>query len=1148
MMKSSVYRYICVLMAILLSVSCSIAPEMEERVELSPKERALQVPEGFTVTSLSEKGEIKVGWEAVENATHYEVEYESAVDYLSGKEMKKYITASNSFVLSSFGGGEDKRFVFRVRAMKKSDTGLIQSPFTEMAEGAVVDDYSVSLYFRDQKLFFSISYSNNVSIFNEGKEIVKAEVLIYEGDYSSSAIPEDALPIVSGEREVGSSETLVLTYVLMVEGKEIKRNVVSLLTDVDFVPKGITEISALSNEKDGIPISWTSPGINKGVEEVEILFALERKEKGEDQWTRIGNGEDKYFLPPSSTDLYAPFSISYFDTFVESGKEYQYRVVTYYRMDNNSLLQSEDNMHSDLAYMADEKVESVLFTLGEETIEEDGSLSLPVSLSWSVKHSLPSTSFFRVRRVFLDTSATSESSLDRVWDLNGDTFTLSDVIVLSSEEKKDPRTVMYYVSIVSEEEEGERVRALDKDGKDSIMTEGDAVVPIIKEGSLKATTDLNGMVIISWEMEESFPEDFQKEKVYFTVYRESENGYLSISQPISYSETSFVDRSAASGSYMVKPSYLQSDTSSPDYIYVRNYPFTPSVEGRTLSSPSSLSASYNAFNDKIDLTWPVVEGASSYTVRCSTATSTNFLELTIDRDKCNESDGFISYSIPSLVLEEHCSEEITIKVFSVDRKGVLSPKSVEAKGRILSPIVPRVENGSSSVRVTWDRVEGAKRYEVKVYPSSTTLEEVKKVTITDTNALEFILRSEDTEEFGIPSPLSSSYYFSVTPYVGNTAPAEEKRVEGHWILPPLSVTASKADYIDMTVIGWKNAGDADEYHIYYRKPGEEYSPDAFFTAPGTAESYNHLNSSSLYEYNLVAVSGGEEGPMAEREGDDNLGYPLLPPSSFSLEDLGESGFYKIVFRESLGATEYIINVGDGREKIIKVENIHSASKNIESISDGTILYDNGLVTLYMARSEVKDSLIVNISVKAKNSNGKLSYRNTTESVVSHLAVSTITDEEIVNLANKALNNIYSLADSYYGGDWWEGTSRKKFDTFGDGSAVFIRPSGLWTYGSGSGWENGTTTLRSYSYRTANGDSFSLSTVEGMELINKTENTYDLTTKLLEINGKVEIVLPYLFGVHTIEYKSFSVRKPLSGSVTVDGRAVDLSRLSVEVLP
>ena len=47
-------------MAILLSVSCSIAPEMEERVELSPKERALQVPEGFTVTSLSEKGEIKV--------------------------------------------------------------------------------------------------------------------------------------------------------------------------------------------------------------------------------------------------------------------------------------------------------------------------------------------------------------------------------------------------------------------------------------------------------------------------------------------------------------------------------------------------------------------------------------------------------------------------------------------------------------------------------------------------------------------------------------------------------------------------------------------------------------------------------------------------------------------------------------------------------------------------------------------------------------------------------------------------------------------------------------------------------------------------------------------------------------------------------
>ena len=114
--------------------------------------------------------------------------------------------------------------------------------------------------------------------------------------------------------------------------------------------------------------------------------------------------------------------------------------------------------------------------------------------------------------------------------------------------------------------------------------------------------------------------------------------------------------------------------------------------------------------------------------------------------------------------------------------------------------------------------------------------------------------------------------------------------------------------------------------------------------------------------------------------------------------------------------------------------------------------------------------------------------------------------------------------------------------------MFIRPSGLLTYGYGSGWKNGTTTLHGYSYRTANGDSFILSTVEGMELINKTENTYDRITKLLEINGKVEIVLPYLFGVHTIEYKSFSVRNTLSGTVEVDGRAVDINKLSVEVLP
>ena len=79
--------------------SCYISPEIEEKIELEPQPKYLGCPEDFKVYSDYENHEIALSWSGVEGATHYEVEYESAVDYLSGKEMKKYITLTPSFSL-----------------------------------------------------------------------------------------------------------------------------------------------------------------------------------------------------------------------------------------------------------------------------------------------------------------------------------------------------------------------------------------------------------------------------------------------------------------------------------------------------------------------------------------------------------------------------------------------------------------------------------------------------------------------------------------------------------------------------------------------------------------------------------------------------------------------------------------------------------------------------------------------------------------------------------------------------------------------------------------------------------------------------------------------------------------------------------------
>ena len=199
------------LLIIILFSSCYISPEIEEKKELTPQIKYLDTPEDFSVFTNYEKNQIELTWREVEGATHYEVEYESVVDYLSGKEMKKYITLTPSFSLSSFPSSSDKRYVFRVRAGKKSDDGVLFSFYSDLKEGAVIDDYTISYIVRDGLLYFYSSSTKSSSVLHEGN-IIESKIHVYEGDSE----------IENGKRRVDSGENITLKSVLVVEGREIK--------------------------------------------------------------------------------------------------------------------------------------------------------------------------------------------------------------------------------------------------------------------------------------------------------------------------------------------------------------------------------------------------------------------------------------------------------------------------------------------------------------------------------------------------------------------------------------------------------------------------------------------------------------------------------------------------------------------------------------------------------------------------------------------------------------------------------------------------------------------------------------------------------------------------------------------------------------
>ena len=1124
--------------------SCAITPEEEDREELTPALKFIESPKNISVISDCINGRIELSWDEVLNATHYIVEYQSATDYLSDKPMKTYATNSNSFTLSTFPNPNDKRFVFKVRAVSKQSSRILESDYSNLIEGAIVDDFTVNPIIKGSKLSFFSSYPKIASILNSG-DILKSEIIFFDGDYTQSDIP--SLEEAKTTFDIGSSETKTITAVLISNDKVVKKKSVTVTADVSYFPASIKSFTVENNKIDGVHLNWTSPGINKGLENTEILFLVERALQGTSNWEIIKPTiDEEYFKPEHNNDLNAEhFSMSIIDQTALSNCEYTYRVSTVYKITNgdNVYYSSESITDKNVVsncYRADSKVKSFVLTNDSGLItNDDHSKSHTVTFKWETFHTLPDDCSLVINRKLINTlsSSTLESTYNTEFTSNtGGVFT--DTITISSSDSRDPKSFIYTAYIKYNDgtnTDSPYVATYINNNNQAIISfAGENVVQIIK--SLSATNGANAIndkIKLTWEVESVYETGFDTSKVTYNIYQQDPTN---MTYSLIISELSFATRSynvsvnpGKSFSYLIKPVYNQSVTTATDYKYVRDYPTTGPVVGSALSLVSNLKASQNTFNDKIEVNWNSVENANKYKV-C-------YLGL----EKETEDTRFTITDVPV----NQYGSEITITVKVVDCAGTTSAGGTSTIGKILGGIVPTVNGNAKDIDVTWNEVAGATKYMVKVYSSLDSTAPIISTQINAGSDLSFKLTSDDVLNIeGLEDPLSRSYYFSVIPYVGGEASLAENKIEGHWLLAPKNVSATKAAYIDLTEISWEAVSqDITEYRVYYREVGSEFNINKYYTVPRNVTKYNHTNTNGIYEYAVAACYYNDVGPVSNNY---VTGYPLMKPSQVICEDLGD--FYKLSFKEVLGATDYRISFNGEREKyIVTRAQIEAAPSSPSTIVDGTIIKNAGLVSIYMSRITVTTSPLVNVLIAAHNENGLLPYRNTTEDVDSSFYVSQLNHTEIMNLTNTALNNIYQMANAYYEGDWWQGTNRKEYNVFGDNSVTFLRPSGLGSYETWP-WENGTTTLKNYKYTTPTGEKFILSTVSGKELINKTESTYiSLTTKLIDVTGKITISFPFTYGQYTIEYTNYKVNDPKSGNVKINDTIVDLSNVTERIL-
>lgn len=1118
--------------------SCAITPEEEDREELTPALKYLESPKNVSVISDCVNGRIEVSWEEVPNATHYIVEYQSATDYLSDKPMKTYATNSNSFTLSTFPNSNDKRFVFKVRAVSKQSSRILESDYSNLIEGAIVDDFTVNPIIKGSKLSFFTSFPKIASILNQG-DILNCEILFFDGDYTQSDIPD--ITEAKTTFDIGSSETKTITAVLLSNGKVIKMKSVSVTADVSYIPASLESFTVENNKTDGIHLNWTSPGINKGLENTQILFLVERALINTSNWEIIKPSIDEEYYKPADNDnlTLEHFSMSIIDTTAQPNCDYTYRVSTVYKITNGDNVYYSSESISDKnvvsnCYRADSKVKSFKLTNDSGLIDnEDGSKSHTVKFQWELYHDLSDDCSIVINRKLINTLSSSELESDynkEFLDQTGNVF--EDMITIPSGDYRDPKNFIYTAYIKYNDgtnTDSPYVATYNNNNEQAIIKfEGLSVVNIIK--SLSATNGANAIndkIKLTWEVESVFETGFDKEKVTYNIYQQNKADmtYSLIKSGLDFNTRSCdVDvNPGESYSYLIKPVYTQADTTALDYKYVREYPTTGPVVGSALSLVSNLKASQNTFNDKIEVNWSGVENAKAYKV------------CYLDKEEATTDT---NYTIKDIPVEQY-GTEITITVKVVDCEDTSSEGGTSTIGKILGGIIPTVKGNAKDIDVTWDAVEGATKYQVKVYTSSTATDPVISEYISAGSNLSFKLNSDDVLNIdGLENPLSRSYYFSVIPYVGGEVSLAENKIEGHWLLAPKNVTATKAAYKDMVQISWESNENATGYNVYYKDKGEQEWKLLSYS------SINHINDIRVYgvrEYSVSSICRDIEGPLqkssllnSENQYNTNVGYPIMTPTQLSGVDLGNN-IVAISFKPVLDVTSYIINL-NGKEIEILTSQVEEAT-SIETPTVGTISKDEyGTVTCYLNREVVYESVESIVSVKAKNINAPLESNNSSKKAEVSFLYNNLLPEEIVNILFNCISASVKSANSHFEDDWWQSSlqeysysSSAKFATC-NGSKIVL---GTAKYNPET---NGQCVYTDFIKEECkiNGN------LEMKVKANQSGGYLD-GDPLERINGELKVELPYLYGTATVTFSDYYVT---NGNGVNNGGDVSVNGVSV----
>ncbi len=1171
----------------LLCFGCTVTPEETYKTTLSAIQNSVDVPDELEIINEHGSNSIYLSWAPVKGATYYKVEYQTVVDYISGKDMNFDYTIYPEYRLEiPESAKNDKRYLFRVTSGFKNSNGVnVESGTTDLYEGAVVNSLTVSAVPLNNNLTFYPSYEKINSILNKKSNIVEPVVEYYDGNFMELELDDD-MKLVNGSIDIGSAEDRDFTAALFIDGSLITKTLVNVKTDVDYQPRNLVSLDCESNLEEGVKLSWVSYGLNKGLntettsedQSFELYFRINRKKTTDYSYSCIAEFKasslsDSYHdnSAMEETCMLPTYQFTYTDASAEPHIDYDYQVVSSYVCPSFKIDEDINGVRSVKSVHVSDRNVSSFITSGLYEDAQNGIREVNVGLAWSVYHELPDNYRFVISRIntFGDSTAVADDSSyiqvdnqSRSFVVGRDERSFTDTVSMKLTDVKAYQ-FQYSISLWKVSDEGELsalsdsgIIARTEEGSQALVTlSNNFNINFLKNDSLSVTGSgmedgekpMAGKIALNWEYNDSLDvelEDGQlfqinKDLLSVEICRANENGHFIKISEVPYGKNSFIDMNLGDGetyTYRINPVYKDEESD-----FFGQYPALSPVDGRTLSALGSFDAEDNKSPDRISISWSNVEGASGYRLY--------YKEKGTNLEKHTDLEEYMTEVIFDSSFESDLfgkTYEFSIAV--IDENGDETSRSRKEEARTFSGANVSVTNSSDFVKLTWDPVFGATSYQINVYPSAESQDAIIEATVFDGSELKYTLfySSQDLKNYALtkgtensPFPyLSKEYYFSVTPLFGSEKPHSSlvKRQSGKWILPPTNIIADKAMYKDLVYLSWTAVEGADGYVLYRRQneeaPWEEFDYVISTSSPGQTQKYRLFNPASEYYYSVASSDeNGIVGPIQnafDTVGNQktNYGYALMQPGKTSVTDLG-NGFAAVSFEKVLGADNYIIEIGERASNSMKTYKFPvsqiEASSFDGNYKDGAISNVGKRVTVYVSIPSITNNLFLNSSIYSNNSKGYYGENTNSSSANALTMYSNIQPKDILNVFMYCFDELVCEADVNFKNDWWPGITPSYYP------AVYESYQ-FRTAGKTDGSQSSYLKLNNYFYNglTLSSSELTFATPTGGAA------GYLGTDKIYTISKGTLVISPaYGLNQITITFNNFNFYN-LSGSVTVTG--------------